>query len=395
MENKYDVSIIGGGPSGAFIAEKIASEGYNVSVFEKKDTIGEPIKCAGLVSTRVFEICNINKEKIIQNKITGANIHSPYDNCIRIGGDRVHAFVIDRKKFDQTLIKKATDQGAKIHLENELISAKKIREHIELKISKIGKHKCNLLIGADGPKSIVRRTFSFQEPKEFLIGIGAEIENSNLNSNFVEIFIGEKIAPGFFAWMIPTNNNGTRARIGLCIKSNTKKNVKYYFNNFIKNKITSKYLKNIKINNIIGGIIPLGPPEKLYKSNVMLVGDAASQVKPTSGGGIYTGLLSANFCSKVAIESIEKNNFTKDNLKKYQKLYIKNIGGEISKGMKFRKIFKHLKDDQMDYYIKKFQNKKIIEIISKYGDIDYPSKLVPKLIKKSPSVLKTATNLIK
>jgi len=334
MEKKCDVAIIGGGPSGGFIAGKIAAEGFNVSVFEKNDKIGEPINCAGLVSPRVFEICHINKEQIIQNKITGANIHSPHDNCIQIGGDRVHALVINRKNFDQALIKKSMEQGAEIYLKNKFISAKKDGEHLELKLSKTGKYKCNLLIGADGPNSRVRRTFSFQEPKEFLIGIGAEIENTNLNSNFVEIFIGNKIAPGFFAWIIPTNNNGTRARIGLCIEINTKKTVN--FNNFLKNKLTSKYLKNIKINSIIGGIIPLGPPDKLYKPNVMIVGDAASKVKPTSGGGIYTGLMCANYCSNVAIESIKNNKFTKNNLKKYQKLYQKNSGGEIDKGMKFR-----------------------------------------------------------
>jgi geranylgeranyl reductase family protein len=394
MKNNYDVAIIGGGPIGAFLASKIASKGNNVSIFEKKNIIGEPINCAGLVTPRVFEICKIDKEKIIENRITGAVIHSPKNNKIRIGGDKTHAFVINRKKFDQTLIEKSLENGVELNLKNKLISARKINGNIEFKISNNKKFKCNLLIGADGPNSTVRRIFSFKEPKEYLIGIGGEIEKSNLNPNYVHIFVGNKIAPGFFAWIIPTNKKGDKARIGLCINNNTKKTVKYYFNNFVKHKFTTKYLEDIKINKITGGNIPIGPLNKLYTSNVMIVGDAASQVKPTSGGGIYTGLKCADYCSKIALESINKNDFSKETLKKYQKLYQKKIGKEIDKGMIFRRIFKNLNDNQIDKYIIKFNNEKIVEIISKYGDIDYPSKLVPKLIKKSPSLILNIKNFL-
>ncbi len=395
MEDKYDVAIIGGGPTGSLVAEKIASKDYNVAIFEKNDKIGEPMNCAGLVSPRVFKLCEVDKDKIIQNNIKGANIHSPSNNCIKIGGDREHALVINRKIFDQNLIENAKDKGTRVFLNNRFVNAEKKFDVIELNIFKKTKIKCKLLIGADGPNSMVRKIFLFNEPKEFLVGIGAEIENTNLDPDFVEIFIGNKIAPGFFAWLIPTNNNGTKARVGLCIKKNVRYSAKYYFNNLFKNKIIKDYLGDIKINNIIGGIIPIGPLNKFYKSNVMLVGDAAAQVKPVSGGGIYTGLLCAKYCSSISIEAIKNDNYSKNFLRIYQKIYQKNIGGELDKGMKFRRIFNNLNDDQIDYYIKKLQNNKIIDLISKYGDIDYPSKLVPKLIKKSPSLLKIATSFFK
>jgi flavin-dependent dehydrogenase len=118
-------------------------------------------------------------------------------------------------------------------------------------------------------------------------------------------------------------------------------------------------------------------------------------VKPTSGGGIYTGLLSANHCANVALEALQKNNFSSQFLKKYHKLWYSDIGLELFLGMRFRKIFKNITDSQINKYIKKFQNPKITELITKYGDIDYPSRLLKPLLKKTPTLIRLIPNIIK
>jgi digeranylgeranylglycerophospholipid reductase len=392
---EYDTIVVGAGPIGGYIAGKIAEKNYKVIIFERNKQIGKPVNCAGLVSPRVFDFLDIQKEKVIQNTLKGANIHSPSGDILTIGGNRIHAYAIDRTEFDNEIIKKSKEQGAQVLLDNNVLSAQKIEEHIEISSSKKFEVKSKLLIGADGPYSKIRDRFILPEPKEFLRGIGAEITNINLNPDFVEIFVGEKIAPGFFAWIIPINRNGTKARIGLCISQNIKESPKFYFQNFLKNENTTQFFNNIKIVKYIGGVIPLGVLKKTYTSNVLVAGDAAAQVKPTSGGGIYTGLLSANHCVKVALEALQKNNFSSQFLKKYHKLWYAEIGKELFLGMKFRRIFKNLSDNQMNKYIKKFKNPKIIDIISEYGDIDYPSKLVPHLLKKTPTLIRLIPNIIK
>jgi digeranylgeranylglycerophospholipid reductase len=390
---EYDTIVVGGGPIGGYVAGKIAEKNNKVIIFEKNRKIGTPVNCAGLVSPRVFDFLDIQKEKVIQNTLKGANIHSPSGDILTIGGNRVHAYAIDRKKFDNEIIKKSKEKGVQFFLESNVLSAQKIGEYIEITTSKKLEVKTKLVIGADGPYSKIRDRFILPEPKEFLRGMGAEITNTTLNPEFVEIFVGEKIAPGFFAWIIPTNNKGTNARVGLCTNQNI--SPKFYFQNFLKNKNTKKFLKNIKIIKYIGGVIPLGFLKKTYASNVLIVGDAAAQVKPTSGGGIYTGLVSANHCAKVALEALQKKNFSSQFLKKYHKLWYADIGMELFLGMRFRKIFKNLTDNQMDKYIKKFQNPKILDIISQYGDIDFPSKLVTPLLKKTPTLLRLIPSIIK
>ena len=391
---EYDAVIIGGGPVGGHVAGNLAEKKLNVAIFEKNKQIGMPVNCAGLITPRVFDSLNISKEKVVQNKIKGANIHSPSGKILTIGGDKLHALVIDRSRFDMEIIQKSKKNGAEVFLNNNVLSIQKIGDYVELKTSRNLDVKCRLLIGADGPRSKTRDRFSFPEPFEFLRGLGAEITGTNLNPDFVEIFVGRDIAPGFFAWIIPLNKDGIKARIGLCINQNSPNSPKYYFSNFFKHKNSSSFLKNIEINKHIGGIIPLGVLKKTYDSNVLLVGDAAAQVKPASGGGIFTGLLCANHCSAVANEAFQVNDFTSSFLRKYHKLWTADIGRELNLGLKFRRIFRNLTDNQFDKYIEKFQEPKINKIISEYGDIDYPSKLVKPLLKKAPSLLKLLPSVI-
>jgi geranylgeranyl reductase family protein len=392
---EFDVAIIGGGPIGGYVAKNIATEKFKVAIFEEHKNIGTPLKCAGLVTPRVFQFLDFPKNIAVQNEIKGAHIHSPSGHKLTIGGDKIHALVIDREKFDIEIIKNSTKKDVQIFLNNKIVSAKKHSDNIELKTSQKNQIKCKLLIGADGPNSKTREWFNLPQPQDFLKGIGAEIKNTNLNPDFVEIFTGKNIAPGFFAWIIPTKKDGSEARIGLCTNSNSPYTPKHYFNNFFKNQNSASYLENAEITKQIAGTIPLGALKKTYAPNVLLVGDAAAQVKPTSGGGIYTGLLCAKFCSSVAIEALNKNDFTISILKKYHRQWSAKIGRELNMGMKLRSIFKNLTDKQLDKIIIKFQNPIIIDTISKYGDIDYPSKLIKPLLEKTPSLIKLLPKIIK
>ena len=394
MEN-YDVGIVGAGPIGGYIAGRIADKGFNVVVFEKNKEIGKILNCAGLVTPRVFDFLSIEKENVVQNEIKGANIHSPSDNLLSIGGDKVHALAIDRCLFDKKIIENSRGLGADILVDNNVLSAQRIGDKIELKTSKNKDFKCDILIGADGPFSKIRDRFAFPEPLEFIRGFGAEISNIELDPEFVEIFVGNDIAPGFFAWIIPTNISGTEARVGLCINKDAPNSPKYYFNKLFELNKSSKILENAKIKKHIGGVIPLGALKQTFQSNVMLVGDAAAQVKPTSGGGIYPGLLCATHCAEIAIEALEKKDFSINCLKRYHKLWFADIGRELNMGMKLRRIFKNMTDKQFDKYCLKFNNPELLKIISKFGDIDYPSKLFKPLIKKAPTLLRMIPSIIK
>ena len=384
-----DVAVVGGGPVGCYVSREIAVRGYRVVVFEKNKEIGVPLKCAGLVSERVFDFYKGSKEEIIQNRVKGAHVHSPSGDVLTIGGDKTRAYVINRVNFDKKMAEKSCDAGVEIFLKNKVFSVRKRKNEVDVYsgASTNPQHvRCKLLIGADGPHSMVRETFGMPPPSEMLKGIGAEVSNVNLNPDFVEIFLGGKIAPGFFAWIIPTDTDGDRGRIGLCVPSDASFSLKHYFSAFYNHQNVKPFLKQAKIVSKTGGVIPFGFLRKTYDSNVMIVGDAAAQVKPTSGGGLFTGLLSGKHCLAVSAESLEENDFTRGKLRRYQERWQRDIGREIRIGMRMRKIFKNLNDKQLDMYLGKMQDSEFIEIINKHGDIDFPSKLMKPLLRK-PSVL--------
>jgi digeranylgeranylglycerophospholipid reductase len=391
---QYEIAIAGAGPIGCYIAEQLASKGRQVAVFEEHHTIGEPIHCAGLVTRRVLDITNCSQEDIVQNTIYGAIIHSPKGTLLTIGGNKVHALVIDRQKFDGCIARNAQKAGATILQNHKFITAKKQLsgvtldlQHDELMMSV----HCQLLIGADGAHSHVRDSLGFPQPIEKLHGISAEISDTLLDPKYVHIFVGRTIAPGFFAWVIPTNEKGTTARIGLCIGKQHTHSLQHYYTTLSQQPL----LQGATIMKRFGGTIPLGPLKKTATDHVMIVGDAAAQVKPTSGGGIYPGLLCASHCSIIAEETFQKQRFDEEFLTRYHTAWTKEIGRELSLGMRFRSVFARLTDSQFNKYIEKLNTQKTIEAINTYGDIDYPSRLAFPLLKTAPSLLSLAPTLLK
>ena len=392
--NTYDVAVVGGGPIGCFVAQQLAIKGMPVALYEEHDTIGQPLHCAGLVTQRVFDITHCSPEGIVQNTIYGAHIHSPSGSILTIGGDKKHGLVINRQRFDETLAHHAQQAGADLNVEHKVMNVQHHGNQMALTIQQHNKTSttyCNIVIGADGPHSHVRKTFRFPHPTEMLQGIGAELANTSLDPKFVHIFLGHHIAPGFFAWVIPTNTQGTTARIGLCIKKQSTHPLQQYFTTLFQQPL----LQEAEVTQKFGGVIPLGPLKKTAADHLMLVGDAAAQVKPTSGGGIYTGLLCATHCAEIAEAAIQQQRYDERTLQLYHTRWTKEIGRELSLGMRFRRIFTNFTDTQLIKYLEKLQNQKTLEVINTYGDIDYPSRLTLPLLRASPSLLSLVPSMLK
>lgn len=375
----YDLIIIGSGPIGCEVASIVAGEGYDVLILEEHREIGRPVQCAGLISQRVLDITNVRKG--ILNKIKGINFFSPNGHRLTVKSDQTKGIVVDRAVFDKEIAKKAIKNGAEIALGNRVKDIKR-NNKIEVKFKdKI--ERCKILIGADGANSIVRKKQNLPKPKLMLTGFQKEVIGLESDKEFINAYIGD-MAPDFFAWVIPCEDT---TLIGLCVHD-TNSSARQFLDNFSKKFKISQTIR------YSSGHIPLGLINPTYSDNVMLVGDAAAQVKPISGGGLYTGLQCAKECGKTALKALEKDDFSENILSEYQRLWQKKIGKELKNGMRLRKILYNFEKKEIEKLFVILDNPKLLNIVAEKGDMDYPSKLFFPVFKKSPKLIKFAPHAL-
>ncbi|MBI2129428.1 NAD(P)/FAD-dependent oxidoreductase [Candidatus Woesearchaeota archaeon] len=353
------ISIIGAGPAGCYAAYLLAKSGKEASVFEEHPKIGFPVQCTGIVTDEINNILKLNKDAIL-NKISKARIFSPNGNFLELKLKNEN-IILDRAKFDRHLAEMAEKEGARVFLNNRFVkyaNNKTIIKNLKNKTAK--KIKTDYLIGADGPNSSVAKSAGLFGKRKFLFGKQARIKLKN--ENIVEFYPHI----GSYAWVVPENEE--IARIGVAAYDGV--------NDVFLNFLNSLKMNNKKIINYQSGLIPLYDPEiRIQKNNVFLLGDAAAQVKATTGGGIVYGLNAA----KILADCILRNN-------DYGKECKKMIGKDLWLHLKLHDIMKKFSDNDWNLLIDLLNKKETKKTIEKH-DREYPSKILFRILLKEPRLL--------
>lgn len=372
MKN-YDVAVVGAGPVGSTFARHMAEKGFNVVMLEKKKDIGVPLQCAGLLGKTIKKV-NILPDEFIINPVNGAFLHSPEDTVLNVCKEKPEAYVLDRVGYDKFLAELAQNSGAELFLNHRVENLDSANGVINIKSNEIPKISADLIVGADGHSSIVSRIFnpparSFQAA-QYLMDVGEK----RFDKNFVHLYVNSKVSPGFL-WAIPLSES--RARVGLFADAN------YQQLTQILNELINKRaeLSGATILKKYYGVIPKQDSQKkLVNDRVILLGDAASQVKPTTGGGLIMGFKCAEIASKVASKALESDNISI--LNDYSKEYNNQFKKELKVQIMVHKIFKSLSDSDLEFMFKKLKEEGAEDIISQYGDMDTQSRLVKEMFKR-------------
>lgn len=385
---QYDVVVVGAGPSGCAVSRWIAEEGFRVLLVEEHRQVGHPNHCAGLVTPRTLKLADLRSDGLVRNELKGAVIRSVSGGELSIGGDKVQALAIDRPLFDAKLAQEAQEAGVRLLLGSRASRFERHGRTLRIQLDRADKNgivETRLLIGADGAGSNVARWAKLPGPSEVVKAINARVRLPNCASDFVELFVGRSLAPGWFGWIIPLGDGEARLGVGT-----TQGSPVPYLTELMA--AFPGRLGDVEVLDISGGPIPLGFPEEICADNVMLVGDAACQVKPTSGGGVYTGLLAASRCAQVAVRALRNDDLSAESLRPYHVSWLEQMGDELQLGMLARKIFARLRDEDFERLLHLVRNHTVQHVISKYGDIDYPSRLFGQLLSIFP-VLRTVSSL--
>ena len=360
----YDIIVVGGGPVGATAARLSAEAGLSTLLIEEHAAAGHPVQCAGLLSSSAFAECEVTDRSVL-NTIQGARIVSGKGSELLFDAGKTKAYVVDRAALDREMVQAAAAAGADIRMK---CYADWIKPGLITTRGAGGRDEIphRICIAADGPRSGIARSAGLPRPKYLLGGIQADIVLRR-DPRFVELH--PDASPDFFGWVIPISE--TRARVGLC----GLKDIPARFSAFIRNYSETSV-------HCVTGAIPLGPPEKTYSDRLMVCGDAAGLPKPTSGGGVYTGIRSARHAVATAVRAFEVENTSAEALYTYQRLWKADLGRELALGLKLFEMRGRLNSEDIDTTIRALSDPEILKIIVEDGDMDRPGKLIRRLLFK-------------
>ncbi len=374
MEN-YDLVVIGAGPIGLKSAEIVARNGYNVLVIEKRKEIGYPNHCSGLVSPRFISENKVPNQLVV-SEIKGAELHCQ-DEHLLFKGSKSYAFVINRAEFDKNLAKQAEKNGARILMNTSVRKWKRERNDILLTLSNGKDVRTHLVIIASGALTGISRMFRFKEvPKEVIHTLQFDAPVLLKDTEIVYTFFKNEISHNWFSWIIPLENG--KAHIGL--GTDKRGNIVSLMKKFLEE---NPYLKEVKLDlkNAVSWMIPIGLFKEISKDNIMIVGDAAAQVKPFSGGGLHTGITSAVIAANTSLKALKIQDYSQKTLSEYGKGINQKIAPIISQGLILRRIYKSMGDKDKELFLKGVNNEEAKNIILKNGSIDDPLSVGQKLFK--------------
>ncbi|AXR76603.1 geranylgeranyl reductase family protein [Natrarchaeobaculum sulfurireducens] len=284
----YDLVVVGVGPTGARVSRRVAEQGFDVLALEKGE-IGRPLACSGHVSTDVWAFTGSEaREDLFQNEIYGARFHvgGPHSRAYPFYKREVASNVIDRVGLDRHLADLAREAGVDVREGHTVTSVREYHDRVEIVANGPDgseTFEAKLVAGCDGPRSRVRDELDLPQPDELLHGVLAFSDEED-HQDFVDVHL---TAPTFFAWRIPRGDAGVE--YGLAAPPGVQ--VTRHFEELIDGY-------EIDVAHRCSGAIPIGPPERVTSRRVFLVGDAAAQTKPFTGGGICYGMTAADHAAR-------------------------------------------------------------------------------------------------
>lgn len=376
----YDVVVVGAGPAGSATARDIAAEGFRVLLLEEHASVGRPVHCTGLVSLRALGLAKVD-DGVVLNEISRAVVRFPSGRELAIGDNSIRAVVVDRERLDRALAEQALNQGAELLLDTRFLAFEPHGRWLRIQGETSGRSRtflAPLLVGADGARSRVARQLGLGSLRNTVVGVSAEVRAKQVDLGEVTVLIERNLAPGWFAWLVPAGDGRVRIGTGALDGSRPADLLQLLARRF------PQYFQDGRILSLAAGQIPLWSPALIFAPNVLLVGDAARQVKPTSGGGIYTGLVGAKHAAHTAAEALRREDFSRAFLRNYQRAFMAELGDELRRGLDIHRAFARLPNAGLNRLLTILGRDDLRETLCRWGDIDHPSRAFYEAVKKAP-----------
>jgi flavin-dependent dehydrogenase len=340
---------------------------------EEHSVIGEPVDCTGVVGSEVFARFDLPR-RVVLGSIDAITIHSPADIAVTHRNGGPLAYVVDRAELDRSLARRAEDAGATFHLNTQAVEVTPQAAGMEV-TCRVGEGEirhldAKVLILAGGPR------FAFQER----LGLGtcpvlwrsahAELAGNGLPN--AQVYLGRNVAPGAFGWAVPVRRAGQPfVRVGV----NSHGDAPRYLRKLCEEKFPHLIPSDRPLTPR-SWVVPIVPLAHTYAERVLAVGDAAGQVKPTSGGGIYFGMLSAEIAADTAAEGFRQGKFGRETMAGYEKRWRATLGLDLKIGTLFRRLFSRMADRDVDHLFRTLRQEGLLRHIAGRVSFDWHRELI-------------------
>ncbi len=349
----YDVLVIGAGPAGSIAAKTAAEKGLTVLLIEKRQAIGDPVRCAEGVSKEYLKKHVEIDKKWICADLKGARIYAPDGTKIEmaeeIAGGEV-GYVLERKIFDRALAEKASKAGAEVRVKTRAIGLIIEEDFVKgARLMQLGKEydvHARIVIGADGIESKVGRWAGIDtslKPIDIETCVQYLVAGVDINQEYCEFYIGNDLAPGGYIWIFPKGEG--KANVGIGILGSKMGKFKPrpvdYLNSFLEKKFP--YAKIVEM--VFGGVPVSGSIEKTSTNGLILIGDAARQSDPITGGGILNAMDVGKIAGEAAFAAISAGDVSNEKLEEvYEKRWRSTTGHAIDLSLIVKNCFINLND---------------------------------------------------
>jgi len=364
--NPYDAVIIGGGPAGSQVAYRLAEAGYRVMVLERKENLAGPVCCTGIVSRRCVQAFAI-PDHVIHREANGARLFAPGGTVLDVNREEPQVAILNRPAFNQAWANRAHAAGAeflyatdvrRIETGKRLVTIESIRNWERLTL------QARSVVVATGFGSQLADTLGMGASGDFVMGAQAEVATRGAEQ--VEVYAGSKIAPGFFAWLVPTSPG--KALVGLL----SRRHPPAYLRSLLTRLAAEGKIASASVPFTYGGV-SLKTLPRTYGDRLLVVGTAAGQVKPITGGGIYFGLLCADAAATTLDRRLNEDDLSAVKLAAYERSWKRRLGRELRTGSVARRIFERLSDSQVDRIFALMVSSGLIEELRASPDLTFDS----------------------
>jgi len=343
---RYDVVVVGAGPAGATTARLLAEQGLSVLCLEKRQEIGSPVRCAEGVGCEALQQFLAPDAAWISSTVTTAHYVTVNDGCessVSYGGQGLLGYVLERRVFDRVLAEKAIEAGAEVRVKSPAVGL--LTENgrvVGVKAQVQGgtwEIECPVVVGADGVESEVGRWAGLDtilSPNDSMPCAQYLLAGIDIDPSAMYYYVGEEVAPGGYAWIFPKGPG--KANVGLGVQSDVATHPPlHYLTRFIEAR---RFLSRGSPVALILGNAPVAVPTfSLVTDGCLLVGDAARQLDPLTGGGIINAMLAARLAADTIVAAIERGDVSAGALRPYEEHWQATVGRRMMKNYQIKERF--------------------------------------------------------